>query len=263
MNLAHKQGAGRNAPARSGALTEPRSVTLLNAIRQLDIHRSEGESWMMVYLDVITLLLVAFLLVIAHMNKDAEPEQESQDGRISTQQIPQKEVEEESLVPVTFDIAYQNSILESPDSVLMQSQLVETLKSTRGLEDLEISMEPGKVNLKLPEKILFETGRAELIGKAGQILNTIIPILTEYSVPVSVEGHTDNIPIRTARFPSNWELSSTRATVVLRYLVANGVVHNMVRAVSYADTRPVASNATREGRSSNRRVNLVVHMDDG
>jgi len=253
-------GGGRNVPARSGALSEPRSVSLLNANRRMDIQRSEGESWMMVYLDVITLLLVAFLLVIANMNRDVEPEQKIESGQASVQPVPPREVDQVAPSPARFEELHQDSLLDAPDSVL-QNQLMETLRSTEGLEDLEISMEAGTVNLNLPEKILFETGQAELIGRAGGVLKKIVPVLIEYSAPVSVEGHTDDVPIRTARFPSNWELSSARATEVLRFLIANGVAPNLLRAVGYADTRPVASNTSWEGRSNNRRVNLVIHMN--
>jgi chemotaxis protein MotB len=77
-----------------------------------------------------------------------------------------------------------------------------------------------------------------------------------------VEGHTDPVPISTLQFPSNWELSAQRATTVLRYLVRAGVPAERLRAVGYADTRPVADNSTPEGRAKNRRVALVVHLEE-
>jgi chemotaxis protein MotB len=74
-----------------------------------------------------------------------------------------------------------------------------------------------------------------------------------------VEGHTDNTPIHTAQFPSNWELSTARATYVLQYLISNGnVPPQRLSAVGYGEYRPVASNSTPEGRGANRRVDLVV-----
>ncbi len=258
MNQARHSAGGKDTRGRSGALAEPRSVSLLNAARQLDIRRSEGESWMMVYLDVITLLLVAFVLVIAHMDKADDPERQESGGRISLQRTPP---EQDATPTAAREPQQQQGLLPASDGLLQQNRLVQTLKNTRGLEALEVTVEPGQVNLKLPEKILFETGRAELIGQAGGVLEKIVPILAEYGVPISVEGHTDDVPIRTARFPSNWELSSARATMVLRYLLSHGVPRHLLRAVGYADTRPVASNLTGEGRGNNRRVNLVVHVD--
>lgn len=77
---------------------------------------------------------------------------------------------------------------------------------------------------------------------------------------VSVEGHSDPIPIQTRQFPSNWELSASRATSVLRELVRGGVQATRLRAVGYADTRPIASNGTSAGRAANRRVELIMEI---
>src|SRR5690625_7301960 len=78
---------------------------------------------------------------------------------------------------------------------------------------------------------------------------------------ITVEGHTDSVPIRSARFPSNWELSGARAGSVVRYLEANGIHSERLRAVGYADTRPLGSNDTVQGRASNRRVELTIGID--
>ena len=75
---------------------------------------------------------------------------------------------------------------------------------------------------------------------------------------ISVEGHTDNVPIATARFPSNWELSVGRAIAVVRQLERQGIAISRMRAVGYADTQPMESNATAEGRAANRRVELLL-----
>jgi chemotaxis protein MotB len=260
MNHRHASTNGVNVASRSGTLAEPRSVNLLNANRRLDIRQSEGESWIMVYLDVITLLLVAFLLVIAQMALKQQVEVREEVTSEKEQVSQPLDGTGESQVDAPFTALQQDDMRVSPDSILMENQLAETIKLTKGLEDLEVVIESGKVNLNLPEKILFETGKSELLGAASEVLGKIIPILVEYSAQVSVEGHTDDIPIHSAKFPSNWELSSARATTVLRYLVNNGVPNSQVRAIAYADTRPVADNATAEGRSRNRRVNILVHM---
>jgi chemotaxis protein MotB len=76
--------------------------------------------------------------------------------------------------------------------------------------------------------------------------------------PVRVEGNTDNVPISTAEFHSNWDLSTSRADAVLEFLLAHGVAPNRLSATGYADQRPIATNATADGRSLNRRVELVV-----
>ena len=83
--------------------------------------------------------------------------------------------------------------------------------------------------------------------------------MTQYNNPLRLEGHTDNVPISTAQFPSNWELSTARATNGLKYLLKNfDVDANKISATGYAEFRPIADNATPEGRARNRRVDLVM-----
>ena len=78
------------------------------------------------------------------------------------------------------------------------------------------------------------------------------------SHPIVVEGHTDNVPISSAQFPSNWELSTARATTVVRFLISRGLDRNRLSASGYADLHPIASNATAAGRELNRRVEIVL-----
>lgn len=103
-----------------------------------------------------------------------------------------------------------------------------------------------------------------MIKPAGyQLLNTILEAMTEYSNPLRVEGHTDNIPISTPLFPSNWELSVSRATNVLRYLQKNyDVEPGKLSATGYGEFRPISENTTTDGRSKNRRVDIVLLSGD-
>ena len=94
------------------------------------------------------------------------------------------------------------------------------------------------------------------------MLDGISQSLKQNDYSISVEGHTDNIPIHTAQFPSNWELSSFRATNVARYFIQKGVGRKRISAVGYADTRPIADNNSAAGRALNRRVSLVIHVDE-
>jgi chemotaxis protein MotB len=90
------------------------------------------------------------------------------------------------------------------------------------------------------------------------VLDRLVPVLNARRTPIAVEGHTDDVPIKTARFPSNWELSSARASTVVRQLQSAGVAPSRLRAVGFGETRPVAGNHTPEGRAKNRRVVLVL-----
>jgi chemotaxis protein MotB len=117
----------------------------------------------------------------------------------------------------------------------------------------------GLVVRVLTDNLLFASGSATLKPGADQLLDEIAQLLNlDPSHPITVEGHTDNQPIATAQFPSNWELSTTRATNVVRFLISRGVIASRLGAVGYADLHPIASNATAAGRAKNRRVEIVL-----
>ena len=119
-----------------------------------------------------------------------------------------------------------------------------------------------EVDLVIKDDVLFAEGSTELTPLGHSVLDAIAQLLKSDDYPVSVEGHTDNIPIHTAQFPSNWELSSFRATNVARYFIRRGIATDRLRAIGYADTRPVSSNDSEAGRARNRRVSLVIHMQE-
>ncbi len=117
----------------------------------------------------------------------------------------------------------------------------------------------GLVVRVLTDNLLFASGSATLQSGADQLLDEVAQLLNlDPSHPITVEGHTDNQPIATAQFPSNWELSTTRATNVVRFLISRGVLASRLGAVGYADLHPIASNATAAGRAKNRRVEIVL-----
>ncbi len=127
---------------------------------------------------------------------------------------------------------------------------------------LEITRRGLIVSLK--EAGFFNSGQANIKPEAYDLINTIAEVMTQYNNPIRLEGHTDNIPINTAQFPSNWELSTARATNGLKYLLKNfNVDPNKISATGYAEFRPIADNATAEGRARNRRVDLVMLSGEG
>jgi chemotaxis protein MotB len=127
---------------------------------------------------------------------------------------------------------------------------------------LRVKIVDGRMVVELPTDILFASGKADLspegktaLTEVGKVLGTI----PERSF--QVEGHTDNVPIATDRFPSNWELASARAITVVRTLMDAGVPAGRISAASYADNRPAAPNDTPEGKAANRRIEIVVVPD--
>ena len=123
---------------------------------------------------------------------------------------------------------------------------------------LKVSQVAEGVHLEVSDKILFTAGSAELKPEGQALLDELAQILLQHRGTISVEGHTDNQPISSERFPSNWELSSGRATTVTRHLIEHGLDSAKLRAVGYADTRPLETNTTEEGRTRNRRVSLIL-----
>jgi len=106
--------------------------------------------------------------------------------------------------------------------------------------------------------VLFAPGQATLQPDSISALEAVAQVLSTTPDPVQVEGHTDNLPIASAQFPSNWELASARASSVVRLFVTSGVNPARLTATGYADNRPVESNDTPEGRARNRRVTLLI-----
>ena len=117
----------------------------------------------------------------------------------------------------------------------------------------------GDIVLTIPDRLLFNSGEATVRAEALPFLEGLGGVILELNRHTRIEGHTDNVPIRTALFPSNWELSSTRAVMVVRVLSElYGVPADHLAAVGHADTRPITANADAEQRAKNRRVEVVI-----
>ncbi|MBH8579876.1 OmpA family protein [Bisbaumannia pacifica] len=128
------------------------------------------------------------------------------------------------------------------------------------LEGVEISPVAEGLNLRIQDRLLFDSATAELSEAGRELIARLVAIIQRYEGTVSVEGHSDDRPIFTDRFPSNWELSSSRAIAILRQLEEAGVAASRLRAIGYGATRPLADNASAEGRAANRRVEVIVHL---
>ncbi|BBA35002.1 OmpA/MotB domain protein [Methylocaldum marinum] len=125
---------------------------------------------------------------------------------------------------------------------------------------VEISATGGEVRLEINDTILFDPARTELKPEGAEVLDRLADALGARDGTIAVEGHTDDRPIATARYRSNWELSTARASTVTRYLIAHGVAPERLRAVGLADTQPRETNHTPEGRARNRRVSVVIFL---
>jgi chemotaxis protein MotB len=138
----------------------------------------------------------------------------------------------------------------------------EMLNKFRSMIDsgkLRVRVVRGRMVVELAENILFDSGRADLKKEGQEALTQVAGVLaTIENRDFQVAGHTDNIPIKSARFPSNWELSTARAVVVTKWLTEKGLDATRVSAAGYADTQPVAANTEADGRQQNRRIEIVL-----
>lgn len=120
---------------------------------------------------------------------------------------------------------------------------------------------PDRLEIEIRTDILFTSGEAKLSASASQVLVSVASILESFPNALRVEGFTDNIPISTSKYPSNWELSAARAASVARLFAEHGVQPNRLGIVGWGDVRPIADNSTADGRNHNRRVLVVVEGD--
>lgn len=114
------------------------------------------------------------------------------------------------------------------------------------------------VNVEINASVLFPTGDARLSDGSAEVMKAVAEVLRNDDHTIQVEGHTDSIPIKNAKFPSNWELSVVRASSVIRLFIDSGVAESRLTAIGHGPTQPVASNDTAEGRMRNRRVSVMV-----
>jgi chemotaxis protein MotB len=118
------------------------------------------------------------------------------------------------------------------------------------------------VTIEINDSILFAPGQAVLNPVSSRAMRAVAQVLSPTDFPITIEGHTDNVPISTPQFPSNWELSAIRATTVLRLFADSGVAADRLTAIGYADTRPVEPNILADGRARNRRVTILIDSSE-
>jgi chemotaxis protein MotB len=149
----------------------------------------------------------------------------------------------------------------------MQEELSRSLQDEIAKGNITIQRVRDRLTINMVDRVLFDSGQAQIKPAGIKVLKQVADVLkTVTDKQIRIEGHTDNVPISVRlqeRFKTNWELSTARATTVVRYLIDHGGVdRELLSAAGYADTRPVASNDSEEGRSSNRRIEIVLYPKD-
>lgn len=238
--------------------------------------KKQAPLWMVTYSDMVTLILVFFILLFSMSQIDAEKLKtvtESYQQRVIFDYYPSP-VEFEQSTDVQDDEEESEDVTEidEPEQLTKEDfeerldeldrllQQIEEYIRNEGLSEVISATRTDEgVVLVLQENVLFESGEADLIGDALPLLNKVATLLDNIPNYVKVEGHTDPRPIRTSRFPSNWELSGARASSVVRYFVDEEELdETRFQIAGYADTKPIVPNDSNANMKKNRRVEMII-----
>ncbi|SDB29540.1 chemotaxis protein MotB [Desulfonatronum thiosulfatophilum] len=225
-----------------------------------------APTWMVTFADLMSLLLTFFILVLSFANMDIVRFRDML-GSIQTAfgvQVQRREADYVAFSPSQFERKDMELSKENEEILSMVVQLRtimendETLQKSTGVE----ADDNGMV-LRVDSASMFDRGSATLRPEAESALDAVISILRNYNMNLVIRGHTDDVPVNSAQFPSNWELSAARATAALRYIMEyGGFSPTRMRAVGYADSRPLVPNTSEENRRKNRRVEFYYHSPD-
>ncbi len=255
----------RSTPVRSGS----RGASMLRKLEALDLEvdsiTQTGHSrWMIPYADLLTLLLGLFMVLFSLSKVDNET------LKIYSEQLQNSLQQQNTLLITAQSLNSENNLPISqtgspmsdddtsihPEDMLLEDMIAQDLKIQSGIS---VSREERGVVISMEENILFPLGSADLTSNAKTTLDQLAISLQEVSRPIRVEGHTDNTPIATAKYPSNWELSTARATNILKYLISkHHFKPDQLSATGYGEYHPIAENSSIEGKQKNRRVDIVI-----
>lgn len=237
--------------------------------------KEEEETWFATYLDMMTLLLVLMIVMLAFAGKGDfisgvdRAGSAAVTGGTGEGERPGATLQKDGTGAHLGGVAQGESLQSELAALGIEGAIDEVGEDEqRSLSDLgfdqlgddiDVIINGGVVSFRINSEILFTSGQADL-GLAGiKVLKKLVDVLKKNDFQIAVEGHTDSVPIR-GRYPSNWELSGSRAGSVVRYFESNGISSERLRAVGFADTRPLESNETAEGRAQNRRVELTMEI---
>ena len=243
-----------------------------------DEEHENHERWLLTYADLITLLLALFMMLYAMSVLDLKKYEAFQEAftqgmgkhvhsfpgkgdppngqKLATKPGANIGTPDPSPSPASLQLKPQ---LDATELSKLKEKIEEEIALTGLKGQLDVDLDPRGLVVNVVSGVLFSSGQASLTTNGERLLDALGAIFQTMGNPLVIEGHTDNVPISSAQFPSNWELSTTRATAVLRDLVSRDHLSgSRMSASGYADTKPRASNATAAGRAKNRRVDIVV-----
>lgn len=243
----------------------------------------ESAGWLATYADMITLVLAFFILLFSFSIIDVERFREVIESIQLTflghtgimERTPEAVVDRDRVERAFIDEVEmrltREDVLEAEQVAMLHrmERVQEVYKEVKAFlqeanltDEVTVRLEPRGVIMEMPDRIFFLSGKADLQEESMQVLDKLAELFLIQPYDIIVEGHTDNVPISTFLFPSNWELSVTRAVRVTRYLVEEvGLSPYRFVATGHGEHYPVATNETPEGRAQNRRVSFVIAVE--
>lgn len=214
-------------------------------------------AWLLSYVDIIS-LLVALFVVLLSLSQYDKPSYRSM---IDSLQGAARSAPVLKAPPRISPLPISRPEKPAVDRrVAVISSLRDSVAGAGMSDDVDIRQLEGGVEISIRETVLFPSGVADLVTNGEVLLAALSPVFAKGDYALSVEGHTDAVPIASDRFPSNWELSSARASSVVRFLIGKGIDPTRLTVVGHGETQPIATNDTAEGRARNRRVNFILQV---
>ena len=232
-----------------------------------------GGGWVVTFADMMTLILVFFILLYTL----AEYEEEAYKNLVASVQVLDGDGNQISVIDYATKNGRNPEPLKAVEDMLglnpseqvienLRPAIVEELESMIGNTDLsesvDLAFDADKITLQIDGRYLFPSGKAVLKDGARVIFANLGQLFRQYAdYKIAIRGHTDDRDIETVQFPSNWELSAIRATTVLRFFIGLGLDPERMTATGYADFIPLVDNDTAENRARNRRVEFVLEKE--
>lgn len=229
-----------------------RKKDLLNALPQVDMEIGENPLWLIVLSDMMTNLMVFFLLIFAITRFQA----------VSRNKDFNKNVEESfsgTADSSSKSAATKAEQMTSEKEVQLAAKMKEHLSDKGMGTDAEVRINEQKIRIMLSSPILFDSGRSELKTSSYPIMHEVAALIKDIPNRIVIEGHTDNQPVNTSEFKSNWELSAARAFSVVRYFIEKEKLDpERLAGLGYGEYRPLLANDSEDNRSKNRRVEVNI-----
>ena len=240
------------------------------ALDSIMLDDGERNSWLVVFADMMTLLLVFFILLYTLSSFEVD-KYKTAISKVATQLEHDSELTaltELMELPESLDtqiVIEDITGLRSRKENLIQdiNKFADTGRKGNKENSITTHVLKGKIIIQIKGNTLFKSSKAELNKDALPMLDEIVKVLFDYpEYNINIKGHTDDIPISTEKFPSNWELSAVRATSVLKHLIKRGVNPERLTATGYGKILPLIQNDSEEHRALNRRVEFVLEKKE-